>query len=325
MNVENTICIERELVNWADLLNVRLFKDVDLDAVESLLRACPLIDLQADETLIARGQAKNAMYVLLSGRLRIHLDAVDGKRIAVLNPGESVGELSVIDRKPASTFVVTDQRSRLLVVPEDIFWALIDASPRIARNLLFTLADCLRGGSTRISESNRLQQQYKRHATVDELTGLHNRRWLEDMLKRQTMRSSMGGQTLSLMWINVDHFGNYNEEFGRAAGDHALYGVAQTMMNNVRPTDLLARYGGQEFIVILPDTDVAGAKIVAERLREAVAEAVIVMSDQSILPPVTVSIGVTQMKAFGSGEMLMADAHAALERAKQNGRNCLAE
>jgi PleD family two-component response regulator len=76
---------------------------------------------------------------------------------------------------------------------------------------------------------------------------------------------------------------------------------------------------------LLPDTNIAGAKVVAGRLREAVAEAVIVMSDQSILPPVTVSIGVTEMKPSGTGEMLMTDVRAALDRAKENGRNCLAE
>ncbi len=243
----------------------------------------------------------------------------------MLDPGESVGELSVIDQKPTSTFVVADQASRLLVVPEDIFWALIDASPRIARNLLFTLADRLRGSNAKISESNRLQQQYSRQAIVDELTGLHNRRWFDDMLKRQTMRSSMDGKTLSLLLINADHFSGYNDEFGRAAGDHVLYGVAQTMMNNLRPTDLLARYGGQEFTALLPDTNLVGAKVVAERLREAVAEAVIVMSDQSILPPVTVLIGVTEMKSPGKGETLMTDARTALDRAKENGCNCLAE
>lgn len=280
MNVGDAVSFfGEELVQWADSMCVRLFKDVDLESIEGLLRACPQIDLQSSETLISQGQIKNAIYILLSGRLQIHLDDVNGKRIAVLEAGESVGELSVIDQKPASGFVVADEHSRLLVVPPDIFWALIDASPRIARNLLFALGGRLRDSNLAISESDRLQQQYKRNATVDELTGLHNRRWLEDVLKRQAMRASMGGETLSLMFIDVDHFRNYNEEFGRAAADHALYGVAQTIMNNVRPTDLLARYGGEKFVVLLPDTDLAGAKIVAECLREAVAEAVIVMSD----------------------------------------------
>ncbi len=80
MNLKNTVCIEGELVNWADFLTVRMFKDVDLDAIESLLCACPLIDLRAGETLISAGQTKNTMYLLLSGCLRIHLESVGGHR-----------------------------------------------------------------------------------------------------------------------------------------------------------------------------------------------------------------------------------------------------
>ncbi len=130
---------------------------------------------------------------------------------------------------------------------------------------------------------------------------------------------------MSLIMADVDHFKDYNDQFGCAAGDHVLYAVAQTLMNNVRPTDLVARYGGETFSIVLPDTDIVGAKIVAEQLRGTVGEAVITMSDESILPPVTVSLGVAQMKAHEPWEKLVANADAALTRAKADGRNCVAE
>ena len=87
----------------------------------------------------------------------------------------------------------------------------------------------------------------------------------------------------------------------------------------------MARYGGGHFLVLLPATDVTGARVAAERVRQAVADAVVMMSDESILPSVTVSIGLAQMQSFDTTEALLAAASAALERAKSSGRNCLAE
>lgn len=123
------------------------------------------------------------------------------------------------------------------------------------------------------------------------------------------------------MMVDIDYFKRFNDKFGHAAGDQALHAVAQIMLHNVRPTDMLARYGGEEFVALLPDTDLAGAKMAAERIRCAVADAVIMMSDESLLPAVTISIGVAQRQPSMSVETLLAAADAALYRAKANGRN----
>ncbi len=325
MSEEMTTYIDEGPVNWATLSRLRLLDNVGRESVEGLLRTCPIRQLQPGEILISAGQPNNAMYLLLSGRLRVHLDAIDGEPVAVLEAGESVGELSVMDRQPASAFVVADQYSQVLLVAKDIVWRLVEVSHGLARNLLFRLAERLRNSNSTTSESKRLQQAYKRQTTVDDLTGLHNRCWLEKMLERLTKRSFLGGRPMSLIMADVDHFKEYKDEFGDAAGDHALYAVAQTLVNAVRPTDLLARYGGGKFAIVLPDTDIVGAKIVAARLRARVAEAVIVMSDQSILPSVTVSLGAVQMTPHQSGEKLVAEADAALTRAKAHGRNCMVE
>lgn len=120
---------------------------------------------------------------------------------------------------------------------------------------------------------------------------------------------------------DVDRFKRFNIEFGHLAGDQALYAVSQVLVNNARPTDLVARYGREEFVVVLPDTDLHGARLVAERIREAVSEAVIMMSDDSILPSVTVSLGISETGNEATAAGLLADANAALNRAKQTGCN----
>jgi diguanylate cyclase (GGDEF)-like protein len=166
---------------------------------------------------------------------------------------------------------------------------------------------------------------YKRHATTDELTGLYNRRWMQNLLRRHLLRSSMNRQRLAVLMVDVDRLKEFNADFGRAAGDHALFAVAQTLSHSVRPGDAVARFGGGQFLVLLPGTDLAGARVAAERVRAEVAEAVVMMSDESILPSVTVSVGMAQMSPFSSPESLLADAGAALERAKAAGRNCLSD
>jgi diguanylate cyclase (GGDEF)-like protein len=314
---------DNQNLDMKELAHLRLFANADLESIEGLVQACPVHELAPGEILITAGEVNHNLYLLVSGRLRVHLDSVDSEPVRVLAAGESVGELSVIDHKPTSAYVVTDTPARVLVVGQDIFWALVNASHVVASNMLLTLVDRLRVNNSTVSEGLRLQQVYKRHAMTDELTGLHNRRWLDGTLKRQIRRSSMNRHSLALLMVDIDHFKSYNDRFGHLAGDHVLYAVAHTMLNNIRPTDLIARFGGEEFVVLLPDTDIAGAQIVAERIRQAVAGAVVMMSDESILPPVTVSIGIAPMKPFASAEDLLATADSALYRAKERGRNCV--
>src|SRR3989344_3338154 len=307
------------------LSNMALFANVESEAIEGLLEACPRRELTGGEVLIRFGETNRTLYLILDGRLRVHLDSPDNPPLAVLESGESVGELSVIDHKPASAWVVADSAAVLLAVDQERFWSLVHASHAVACNMLGILTQRLRQSDAAISEGQRLQRIYKRHATTDELTGLYNRRWMQNLLRRHLLRCSMNRQPLSVMLVDIDGLRDFNAEFGRAAGDHALFAVAQTLLHSVRPGDTVARYSGGHFLVLLPATDVVGARIAAERARQAVADAVIMMSDESILPSVPVSIGLTPMQPFDTPEALLAAAGVALERAKASGRNCLSE
>ena len=152
-------------------------------------------------------------------------------------------------------------------------------------------------------------------ATRDGLTGLANRRLFEETLQREVARSHRRRAPLALLVLDVDHFKDVNDTVGHQAGDAVLSEVARAMVGNTKASDLPARYGGDEFMVLLPDCSRADALAVAERLRAAVAAEVTAV-------PVTVSAGVGAIpENAGNGERLVAAADAALYAAKREGRD----
>lgn len=159
-----------------------------------------------------------------------------------------------------------------------------------------------------------LQTEY---ATRDSLTGMLNRRsimgWAQDLGRAETP----SGQ-VSVLMIDIDHFKRINDQHGHLAGDEVIRGVSRLLREGVRNSDIVGRYGGEEFLVLMPETGTTGAAHVAEKLRQTIAE-------QETWPTkVTVSIGVATVRPGEKGlEAALARADAALYEAKQAGRNCV--
>ena len=156
-------------------------------------------------------------------------------------------------------------------------------------------------------------------ATTDGLTGLKNRHALEQGLGTEFMLARRFGTPLSLVLLDVDSFKQFNDTFGHPAGDDVLKAVARILRGNARDTDLVARFGGEEFLVVLAETDLDGARRLAERIRGDIETA------PWPLRPVTASFGVVELAAGMRGENdLIALADQALYRAKAGGRNQVA-
>jgi diguanylate cyclase (GGDEF)-like protein len=158
-------------------------------------------------------------------------------------------------------------------------------------------------------------------AMKDMLTGLANRRAITDQLLNTVARAQRQGQYLSVLMLDIDHFKRVNDGYGHQAGDTVLRGVAQTLQSRLRAQDQIGRFGGEEFMVILPDTSLDGALTLAEALRQAVEATPTQWGAHSIA--VTISIGVRGGAITGgdTADSLVGSADAALYRAKQNGRN----
>jgi diguanylate cyclase (GGDEF)-like protein len=155
-------------------------------------------------------------------------------------------------------------------------------------------------------------------AATDSLTGLPNKRAVADALKRTFAQATMTKAPLALLLLDLDHFKQVNDQYGHSAGDQVLAGVGAALRSVVRARDFAGRNGGEEFAVLLPDTDIAAALEIAERVRGAIAEVTLPGTDV----PVTVSVGVAGFPGHASTlERLDRLADAALYVAKRQGRN----
>jgi diguanylate cyclase (GGDEF)-like protein len=155
-------------------------------------------------------------------------------------------------------------------------------------------------------------------AMIDSLTGLFNRSHFEQRLEAEISLARRAGTSLSCLMVDVDHFKGVNDRYGHSAGDLVLRGLARVLTNGCRLEDIACRLGGEEFVLLLPNTPAPKAAILAERLREMIAE--MRVSYRGTVIQTTCSIGVADLTAAGEDGMVHA-ADQALYHAKNNGRN----
>jgi len=170
----------------------------------------------------------------------------------------------------------------------------------------------------------RLREALRTQSVRDALTGLYNRRYLEEVLEREVRRASRSAQSLGILMIDLDYFKNFNDTYGHDAGDAVLRETGQFLARGVRAEDFVCRFGGEEFVVILPTADMNSSQTRGERLRSKMRELTVMHQGKS-LGMITISIGVASFPQHGmSPKQLMAAANAALYEAKRGGRDQVA-
>ncbi len=163
-------------------------------------------------------------------------------------------------------------------------------------------------------ENARLYEETKKFSLHDHLTGLANRRYMDIVLKRTLAQSRRFKEQLSIIMLDIDYFKKYNDQYGHTAGDNLLVKIATITLKETREIDLVVRYGGEEFLILLPETDITAAHEVAERIRTAV----------EAKTSVTISLGISSFQRKVEDEKeLIESADKALYQAKEKGRNCI--
>ena len=178
------------------------------------------------------------------------------------------------------------------------------------------LADLVGRLAHSLTQRRKMVEELENQALSDALTGLGNRRHAEEVLRIEWARLQRGDTPCSVALLDIDHFKRVNDNYGHDVGDIVLQSVAETMTKSVRPTDYAFRWGGEEFLLVLPGSDVVGGKTVAERIREHVESTPLPTGSAA-----TVSGGVSEISVQKSIEESLKAADTALYTAKEGGRN----
>lgn len=297
-----------------------LFRSVDLAVLEKELDGSRALDIPAGEVLLDPGVGNEDIYIVLDGELLVCLEPRLNHPLACLKEGDCVGELSIIDARPPSAYVLAAVDCRLLAIPKEVLWQMLAKQQAMALNLLHILTRRIRENNAILLSSLELQREYRNRAETDPVTGLHNRNWLNDVYPKQIELSERIGQRVSLLLLDIDHFKRVNDAHGHLTGDEALRHIGQLVRRNLRSTDLCARFGGEEITVLMPATDALQARQMADRLRGIIAATPLVLDDGSPLS-LTVSGGIVEWQPGLSFEALVRAADQAMYRAKAAGRN----
>lgn len=195
------------------------------------------------------------------------------------------------------------------------FRALADEHMKLMRQLtkIAKISDRMQ------TDTRQMAQALHAASQTDPLTELPNRRHMVDRLEAELCRIGRNGGGFALIMLDIDHFKEVNDAFGHAAGDHVLVETAGLLRRNLRGHDLCARWGGEEFLILLPDTDQVPAEAVAEKLRGLIAHHPITHQGRSIA--VTLSLGVAAYRAGRTADDCIQAADDALYIAKRAGRN----
>jgi diguanylate cyclase (GGDEF)-like protein/PAS domain S-box-containing protein len=284
----------------------------DLRESEANLRA--LLEMSPVATVLTR--IADGKVVFANRRaaelFEVPLESVEGRNAPDfwVVPGDRERFLAGLQRDGR----VDDLETELRAQSGRVFWARVSW-----QRLRFRGEETLLSATVDISEQKAAQDRLRDLATHDALTGAFNRRHVEEVLRRELERADRYGRPLTVAMLDADHFKRVNDGHGHQVGDEVLRTLAGRCTKTLRSHDVLGRYGGEEFVIVFPETGLDEAGVVAERLRLAIAEQPVSTGELSL--PVTVSIGLATSGRGQTPESLLARADAALYEAKRGGRN----
>ncbi len=287
------------------------------------------------ELIFSEGEPGREMFILLTGHVVATVNLGDGKRRKIYDfePGAYFGEMAIIEDAPRSATCTATEDTDVLVLQGLDFYRLIFEHPMIALKLLSAISQVM---TSWLDESSRFLNDLLRwgetarlRAITDSLTGLYNRRFLEESLNSRLEGGGEVKRTIAVLMMDLDRIHEINNAYGEAGGDQVIKTVAGVFKQVLRDADIAARLAGDEFAFVLPDTTLEEALQISERLRISVSRLeipiVVNVPEGRVMEQrlsIKTCLGVAVSPQHGStGPALLAAADAALRNAKDQGRN----
>ena len=270
--------------------------------------------VETGEVIFFEDEPGESAYTIKSGKVAI----VKGEFSAPVvlgcrQRGETIGEMALLEGATRSATAVALENSLLMEINRENFFVLLKRSRRFTENILHLLSMRLREASDAL-ESATLEK------IQDPLTELYNRRYMESMLSHELQRANHAGYPVSLIMMDIDHFKQLNDTYGHPAGDAVLRRLAILIKSRIRRADIACRYGGEEFVIILPETNLDVAAERAEKLRKVFAEMIIEHGSHRMRSKLSLGVAAYPLDAETSQELIQV-ADRALYTAKAGGRN----
>src|SRR5512133_238449 len=280
------------------------------------------------EIIFLEDEPGDGMYIIQSGQTAVvkgdlHAPIILGFR----GSGGMIGEMALLENQPRSATVVALEPTLLLGISLDAFYRLSSRNPRFSLKMMGMLSSRLRNSDDQLNQVAMHARQrdealegLRDQVNRDPLTGLFNRRYLEVILTQAVSRARSEGTQVGILMLDVDHFKHVNDTYGHPAGDAVLQALAKLLGKCVRAEDVICRYGGEEFVVVMPGARRTVVQERAETIRQGFQEARVI--HQNVEIAVTLSIGAALFPTHAdTGESVLACADQALYQAKQTGRN----
>jgi len=293
-----------------------------------LLDTMNFVEFEKGHVIFKEGDRGDTLYIVQSGTVSISLRLANGqeRELVEFSAGDFFGEMSIFENAPRSASCTTKEDSTLFTLSGDTFFQFVESHPFIAIKIMYRMLNStsqrLRNTDEFLSDMVQWGEKARKRAVTDELTGVYNRRFLDEALEEYFISSKAEMQSLSLVMVDLDNFRDINESFSTEVGDAVIISVVEVFRKKLRAQDVIARYGGDEFTILLPDTGSREARRLAEDICVCIERLDVLEELKGPITRVTTSQGIaTYPEHAETLKSLREKADQALYRAKHEGRN----
>jgi diguanylate cyclase (GGDEF)-like protein len=283
---------------------------------------------QPGEIIMREGEAGDVFYAMRGGLAIVIKGEIETPTvIGFRSTGDTIGEMALLENRPRSATVIALEPVSLWKLERDTFHQFLTENPALSLTLMSILSGRIReadeerlSGTIRERQKEVVLEDLSRLAAYDPLTGLYNRRQMDETLRVEALRAIQRKSVIGIIMADIDHFKNINDTYGHHAGDLMLQATARILKESVRMADSVCRYGGEEFVIILPGASLDIIERIAEKIRARFKKLKLKHEGQTL--QATISLGAASFPQHANNlEQVIQHADKALYQAKRGGRN----